>query len=49
MRCFGLFITTLTLVACANQESDIRNLSCSEHSELIKKKEVAFAESNFSK
>ena len=47
MRLFGLLIITSTLVACSNQENDIKSLSCSEHSKLIMKKEVAFAESNY--
>ena len=48
MKLFGLLIITSTLVACSNQENDITSLSCSEHSELVKEKEVAFAESNYS-
>ena len=48
MRWFSLLTTSIIIASCSSNEVDVKTLSCSEHSELIRLKETAFVESNYS-
>jgi tetratricopeptide (TPR) repeat protein len=48
MRWFSLIAASIIIASCSTTGVDVKSLSCSEHSDLIKAKETAFVESNYS-
>ena len=48
MRWFSLLTTSIIMASCSSNEVDVKTLSCSEHSALIRLKETAFVESDYS-